>query len=116
MTGPRPLSDDERAVLDALLTRADVPAPELLREQAARDTAALGCSCGCGTIDLLVPADAPATALPDGPAAEANLNDAAGQPVGGVLLFVRSGFVDRLEVYSYFDPLPMPPPEWLVFD
>ena len=75
----------------------------------------LGCSCGCGTIDLVVPADAPATGLPDGPAAEADLNDAAGEPVGGVLLFVRGGFVDRLEVYSYFDPLPMPPPERLVY-
>lgn len=91
-------------------------AAESLRGQAARATAVLGCSCGCGTIDIVVPADAPATGLPDGPAAEANLNDAAGEPVGGVLLFVRDGFLDRLEVYSYEDPLPMPSTDRLVFN
>ena len=116
MPSRRPLADDERAVLDALLARANGAAAESLREQAARAEAVPGCSCGCGSIDLFVPTDAPVTGLPDGPAAGANLNDAAGEPVGGVLLFVRDGFVDRLEVYSYVDPLPMPPSERLVFD
>ena len=46
---PRPLSDRERSVLDALLA-ADFPGVEALRDQAASLRVVGRCDCGCPTI------------------------------------------------------------------
>ena len=110
----RQLSATERAVLNALLAQP-FPGSEPLRTQALTAVATRGCDCGCGTVDLEPTTTAQPSGLPDGPAAEANIV-VAGQPQGGVLLFVRNGLLDRLEVYSYEQPLPMPAVEHLSFE
>ena len=40
---------------------------------------------------------------------EATVVDSGGRPVGGPILFVADGRLDRLEVYCLEDPLPLPP-------
>ncbi len=37
--------------------------------------------------------------------------DSAGDEVGGLILFLDAGHLSYMEVYSYFDPLPLPPAE-----
>ncbi len=36
------------------------------------------------------------------------MRNAAGDEVGGLLLFIRHGLLESLEVYSYDEPLPLP--------
>ena len=107
---PRPLTTTERGLLDALLSHDFPGAPEL-RAQLGRTTATPGCSCGCGTVDLHVPADA--APAPAGGAApvEGTVAGPDGRPTGGVLLFVEDGRLARLDISSYGDPLPAPPPD-----
>jgi hypothetical protein len=107
---PRPLTGTERALLDALLAH-DFPGAPVLREQLREVTATPGCTCGCGTLDLHVPASAPTVAA-GGPApVEGTIRGADGRPAGGVLLFVEDGRLARLDVTSHGDPLPVPPVE-----
>jgi hypothetical protein len=107
---PRPLTGNERALLDALLAH-DFPGAPVLREQARAATSTPGCTCGCGTLDLHVPATAPTVAA-GGPApVEGTIRGADGRPLGGVLLFVEDGRLSRLDVTSHGDPLPVPSPE-----
>jgi len=69
-----------------------------------------GCICGCGTIELLPRGDN----LPRSDAAnpvpvEAQVLNAEGNEIGGLLLFHKDGLIDSLEVYSYIGPpLPLP--------
>ena len=107
---PRPLTTNERGLLDALLAHDFPGAPEL-RAQLDRTTATPGCTCGCGTLDLHVPADA--VLAPAGGAApvEGTVVGPDGRPVGGVLLFVEEGRLARLDISSYGDPLRAPAPD-----
>lgn len=114
MTALRALSPTETAVLDALLAQ-DVEGVTALRLQARDLLARRGCSCGCGTIDL-VPQDpdAPRSAAHPVPVEATVLND-LGEPVGGVLVLVQEGLLTSLEVYGFDDePLAMPQPTHLV--
>ncbi|MBB3678310.1 hypothetical protein [Modestobacter versicolor] len=109
MSVGRPLTRDERAVLDALLAD-DVPDVATLRVQASTVLATRGCSCGCGTIDLAVDPVAPLAATAERDPVEATVVDQDGRVVGGLLLFVAGGRLTGLEVYGFGDePLPMPP-------
>jgi len=68
-----------------------------------------GCSCGCGTIDPWPRQGMPAPMTPSPAPREGIVRDVAGEPVGGLLLFLRNGVLRSLEIYSYDgDPLPMP--------
>ena len=112
MAVPRPLSRDEREVLDALLTD-DVPGVEALRTQARTVLAAPGCSCGCGSIDLHVQ---PGPAAPGiaGPVS-ASVVAADGAEIGSLDLFLHEGRLSLLEVSTWLDdPLPMPSVDQLV--
>ena len=100
----RPLTTTERALLDALLDHEFDGAAEL-RAQAGRATASTGCECGCVTIDLHVPDDAPVSSTAAAPV-EGTVVDAAGEPIGEVLLFVEHGRLSGLEVHSLDEPLP----------
>lgn len=107
---PRPLTDEARELLDALLAHDFLGVAEL-RAQVGRATSTPGCRCGCGTLDLQVPDDVPA-APASGPApVEGTVVGADGSPVGGVLLFVEDGRLSRLDVTSHGDPLPLPSPD-----
>ena len=114
MAVPRPLSRDERAVLDALLTD-DVPGVAALRTQARTVLAGAGCGCGCGSVDLLVqPGLAPAPPGVPGPVS-ASVVAADGAVIGGVDLFLHEGRLSLLEVSTWLDdPLPMPSVDRLV--
>lgn len=112
----RLLAPREQVVLDLLLSQ-DFPGVQALREQARGVRAARGCTCGCGTIDLVPPPDAPLADLYRYGLAptEAEVRDGNGEPLGGVMLFVEQGLLSSLEVYSFVeDPLPMPTLDQLV--
>ena len=114
----RPLTTTERALLDALLDH-EFDGVEELRAQARRATASTGCECGCVTIDLHVPEDVPVSSATGPAPVEGTVVDAAGEPIGGVLLFVRHGRISGLEVHSLDEPLPVPAPErisWEAWD
>lgn len=108
---PSPLSDDERALLDGFLSH-DFTGVRELREQAQHITAKKGCGCGCGTIELVpdgtnIPRSEAANPVP----VDGIVHDTKGAEVGGLILFVRDGMLQSLEVYSHTEPLPLPRPE-----
>jgi hypothetical protein len=103
-----PLSECERALLDALLGH-DFPGVRELREQAQHVMAKRGCECGCGTIDLVpdgtsVPRSGAANPVP----VDGLVTSPDGVEAGGLILFVRDGMLQSLEVYSHGEPLPLP--------
>ena len=101
----RPLTRTERSLLDALLD-ADFDGAAELRVQVEHATASPGCQCGCGMIDLHVPEDVPASSHAGTRPVEGAVVDAAGDPIGSVLLFVEQGRLTGLEVHSLDEPLP----------
>jgi hypothetical protein len=108
---PSPLTDEERALIDGFLQHDFAGVPEL-REQASHMTARRGCECGCGTIELVpdgtsVPRSQAANPVP----IDATVCDPNGAEVGGLILFVRDGMMQSLEIYSHTDPLPFPDPQ-----
>ena len=106
---PRSLTSTERALLGALLAH-DFTGAAVLRTQLDVATATTGCTCGCGTIDLHVPAGAPNAGVAGPAPVEGTVHGPDGRPTGGVLLFVEDGRLSRLDVTSHGDPLPVPDP------
>jgi len=114
----RPLTTTERALVDALLDH-DFDGAAELRAQVDRATASTGCECGCVTIDLHVPDDAPVSPVVAPSPVEGTVVDAAGEPIGGVLLFVEHGRLAGLEVHALDEPVPLPRPQrvgWETWD
>lgn len=107
---PGPLPETGHELLDALL-RHDFEGVEGLRAQSASVQARSGCTCGCGTLDLVVgDLDAPQSSASSPVPVEGEVYDERGEPVGGLLLFVHDGHLSSLEVYSYGqESLPLPP-------
>jgi hypothetical protein len=103
----RPLTRTERSLLDSLLDREFDGVAEL-RVQVEHSTASTGCDCGCGMIELHVPASLPVSSAVSPVPVEGAVVDASGTPIGGILLFVEHGRLAGLEVYSYDEPLPLP--------
>jgi hypothetical protein len=109
-TSPRVLSDNERALLDGFL-RPDFDGVEALRVQAPLVLASQGCTCGCGTIALHMPAGTPRSSAHSPLPVEGEVVGADGEPIGGLLLFLDDdGRLSSLEVYTHLDdPLQLPP-------
>lgn len=107
---PSPLSSDERAPLDGFLSQ-EFPGVQELRQQAQHITAKKGCNCGCGTIEF-VHDERPATRSPatNPVPVDAPVVASDGSDLGGLILFVRDGLLQSLEVYSHSEPLPLPKP------
>lgn len=70
-----------------------------------------GCECGCGTSDFIfgdhsvnLPRSLSANPTPWSP----EIVDGDGELVGGLILFLKDGLLQSLEVVSYLDPLPLP--------
>lgn len=117
VTSPRPLKNDERALLDGFLA-LDFEGVVALRDQARGAMAAPGCTCGCGSLSLFPNGASPRSTAASPIPSEGRIRDDAGEEVGGLLLFLDTGRLSYMEVYSYFmevysyfDPLPLPPPE-----
>ena len=94
-----------------LLLRADFPGAVQLRAQAVHLLAARGCTCPCGSIDLFVTDPAAPRAFTVGCTPVEASFDAGQVSPCSVVLFVRDGVLDRLEVVYYDDPPAMPSPE-----
>ncbi|MFF1482248.1 hypothetical protein ACFVYD_32645 [Streptomyces sp. NPDC058301] len=45
----------------------------------------------------------PSATVTDNPVAEATVLDAAGQPIGGALVFAYDGYLSNLEIYAWDD-------------
>lgn len=97
---PRPLSEREADTL-AFMLSVDFEGGAALREQASRAVVAEQCTCGCATIDLAIPDDAPAAVgAPPVPMVQTHARDMDAQPVG-LFLFVRDGRLSSLEIVWY---------------
>jgi hypothetical protein len=110
----RPPTSDEMRLLSSLLAH-DVEGAAALREQLLEARIVPSCSCGCGSIAFVF--DDHATAPPKVSTLfpiEGEILDDGGNVIGGLLLFVRDGRLDDIDVYSYnSDPLPLPDVERL---
>jgi hypothetical protein len=107
----RDLADDQRALLDFLLT-ADFEGREEVRKQADTiRTAGSSCDCGCPSFHLNPESHLPAAAVQKTVVVDAHGRDPGGNLVG-VLLFVVDGYLAELEVFGYessdFAGLPRP--------
>ena len=100
---PRPLTPAESAVL-ALLLRVEFPGVDALRVQACSAVVVGGCECGCPSIALEVPGDAPmASGLSSRLAPAEGVVSPQGEGVPGeILLFIDDGRLSYLE-YVYYD-------------
>lgn len=108
MPEPRPLTERERAALDALLG-VDFPGVDALRAQAASALAdPERCPCGCGTVELVTTAPPASVPLPPVAPAELQVLDDAGEMTGHVTLRLRTGTLLSLAVGWYDAPLPIP--------
>lgn len=107
MTDVRTLSRNEQGLVDALLAPQFLGV-EALRQQAKSLLGRPGCTCGCGTIELLPQGDAPRSASVSPAPSVGRVRDAAGVEVGGLVLLIRDGLLDSLEVYSHHEPLALP--------
>lgn len=113
MDDPRPLSQAERQLVEAMLACVDEPEASALHSQLDMAEARSGCPCGCGTIDFLLPEAVPARSHREGSGVlvEGDVLDEDGEAVGGLLLFLDDGRLRDLEVWSVGDPLQLPPVE-----
>jgi hypothetical protein len=105
---PRPLQPEERAALLALLSYAAFDGRDALLDQVDAARVVGFCGCGCATVDLAVEG-APSTTSVEHPIPnEAVVLDEDGDGIGGVLVFVREGYLASLEVYD-FNGVPISP-------
>ncbi|MCW2929715.1 MAG: hypothetical protein JWM19_677 [Actinomycetia bacterium] len=112
--GSGPAWREATATESALLAAAasgDWPGAGELRSQLPGLLARPACSCGCGTIDLQPRQGTPARMAPNPAPREGTVLGPNGEQAGGLLLFLHHGLLQSLEIYSYDDPLPMPPPD-----
>lgn len=113
---PRPLLPNERDTLLALLHCADFPGRDQLVLQVDSATVTGYCPCPCATVSLDVD-----RTVPRGPyfpertiPTSATVLDAAGENIGGIIVFVDDGYLSALEIYDYGEPIsPLPPLERL---
>jgi len=103
----RETTEAESVVLAAAVS-GDWEGASELRSQLPGLLARRGCSCGCGSIELKTRQGMPARTVPSPAPCEGIVLGAAGEVVGGLLLWVRDGLLDWLEVYWYDEPLPVP--------
>jgi hypothetical protein len=105
---PRPVTREESELLGAFLGH-DFCGVEALRAQTPGLLAKRGCTCGCGTIDLIPQGERLPRSSARSPVEVAgHVLNPDGEPVGGVLLWVEDGLLSSIEVYWYDSPIPLP--------
>lgn len=105
---PRPLRTEEQEMLMFLL-EGDFPGADILRLQVEHTTVDTRCGCGCPSIGLSVDqARAPSAVFHDQIPVEAlSVSEEPTDPA--VLLFVRDGYLEDLELMWLSD---VPPSTW----
>jgi hypothetical protein len=108
---PRPLLPIERDTLRALLDYADFLGRDQLAAQVESVSVVGYCPCNCATVALEF--------SPEGPSAvgswrpipnQAIVLDANGESIGGIIVFSEHGYLSRLEIFAWDDPIsPLPP-------
>jgi hypothetical protein len=93
---PRPLRRRERETLEVLLA-VDFPGAEALRAQLPGTVVTGRCTCGCPSVDLEPPADAPLAGVATSVPVEALGMGPYGEVEAMVLLFVHDGRLSSLE-------------------
>jgi hypothetical protein len=108
---PRALLLEERTTLLALLHYADFKGRDALVQQADSARVDWYCGCGCATVSLTVDPAAPSARRTYRPIPnEATVVDAAGEIIGGVIVFADDGYLSNLEIYWHYEPIsPFPP-------
>jgi hypothetical protein len=105
---PRPLTRQESELLGAFLDH-DFRGVEALRAQTRGLLAKCGCTCGCGTIDLIPQGQGLRRSSARNPVeVSGHVLDPDGEPIGGVVLWVEDGLLSSIEVYWYDSPIPLP--------
>jgi hypothetical protein len=99
----------------AVLNYADFDGRDALLAQVDAARVVGFCGCGCATVDLAVDSAAPASSSASPTPNEATVLGADGEPIGGLLVFVKDGYLAMLEVYAFSgDPIsPFPSRERL---
>jgi len=108
---PRPLLPIERDVLLAILGHADFVGRDQLLEQVDSTTVIGYCPCPCATVSLQVSPTAPKSIGGGYPIRnEAEVLDASGESIGGIIVFTEDGYLSALEIYAWDEPIsPLPP-------
>jgi hypothetical protein len=103
----RPLTSNERGILDLLLTQ-DFQGVDALRAQVPHASVVGRCTCGCATVDLAVDKERckPASSYGRPILSEAQVVVDDDEPLGGVIVFLDDGYLSALEIYSSGDPIP----------
>src|SRR5215471_17166134 len=112
----RPLSQAELAVLRYIVSAPFPGAAELRRQLEAAKVVRNWEPAGSPSVDIVVPADSPPAALPDGPApVAAQVIDADGEYLGELLVWITGGRLSALE-YSWVTDEPpdrLPETDWI---
>lgn len=104
---PRKISYTELEVLRAWLDH-DVGGAENLRSQLSAELEVFAsCACGCPSIGFVHPdaSDGPGEDIFE---VDAEIVDATGTSVGGMVLFTNAGFLHDIDIHSWLDELPFP--------
>jgi hypothetical protein len=110
---PRPLSENELAILEKLLHGDGFAGAPAYRSQLPHVTVTGGCPCGCATIDLRV--DPGAAVKPGRPVSPLPVEGLAHDPGDPdlpfeLLIFTEDGYLSSLEIVYYGEPPPQFPP------
>jgi hypothetical protein len=108
---PRAPTTDERAFLEAVLAHS-FDGVEALRDQWGHASVEPSCECGCGSIGFVFDAEfrPRRSTAPNPLPIEGDIVDADGALVGGIIVLVREGVLDDVDVHSYVEhPLSFPP-------
>jgi hypothetical protein len=107
----RPLSREERSLLELLLRREFAGREQLLDQARTVCTMGSSCSCGCPSFSLVANRSLPAAPVEQRMVSDAHGVDPGGNLVG-LLLFADDGYLSNLEIYGMegrdFAGLPRP--------